>query len=103
MKVRRIPSTTLQAVATLLTPYVTDLTPVVLVKALKAYSGDPPSSPAPAPGQLLTVSEAARRLAAHRTIIVRMIQKGDIQSVKVSARGTRIPETEIVRMGQPHG
>lgn len=45
---------------------------------------------APAPTEVLTVDEAAERLRVGRRTVYRLIAQGDLRTVNVAAKGTRI-------------
>ena len=65
---------------------------------------------------LVTVPEAARRLALSRSTLYRLIRQGQLRTIRVG-RARRVPVTELVRFaeelvaeagsasdnGQPHG
>lgn len=47
------------------------------------------------PNRLLTVPDAAERLGISPRKLWRMIAVGELKSVRVGARGTRIPESAL--------
>ena len=104
MKVRRIPTPTLDAVTTLLRDAVPAMTPELLVAALEAYEpGAGPSAPEIPPGQLLTPNEAAARLHVCRATIFRLLATGELPRVRFGRRVTRIPEDAVTGLAARGG
>jgi excisionase family DNA binding protein len=97
MQVKPIPSNTLTATVTLLGPYVAELTPTSLVKALKQADSTAPDLP-----RMIDKHEAAKCLGLSWHSVVRMIKTGKIDGVKVGQQW-RIPVDELRRFAAGEG
>ena len=49
------------------------------------------------PDRAITVAEVARRLSCSKRTVWRMIEAGELRSAKISARATRVRESELER------
>jgi|GEM_PF-1721547 len=81
------------AAATLLGPYVQNLTPGTLVEALKAFNGNaacPQSS-----RDTLTISDTAKLLRVSEMTIHRMLKSGQLPRIQFAGRTVRIPASAI--------
>jgi excisionase family DNA binding protein len=50
------------------------------------------------PDEALTITEVARRLSCSKRSVWRMIETGELRAVKISARVTRVRESEFERL-----
>ena len=99
---KSIPPSVLDGVSAVLSAYVPDVTPDKLRSAIKAFhqEAQPESITA---GQLLTVKEACSRLRCSRATLYRMFSSGSVRRVRIGARGTRVPESDINAIIQSGG
>jgi excisionase family DNA binding protein len=99
MQVKAIPSNALNAAAMLLSPYTGgDLTPPVLVAALRQYENGP-NAEIPA---FVDKHKAAAALGVTWHTIVRMAKEGKLNACKVRGQW-RIPAEAIRELATPYG
>lgn len=82
---------------TLLNPYIPDLTPVSLVKALENYNGKEELNQSEKILPPYKVSEACQLLQLSKPTIYRMLRDGELSRIKVG-NSTRIPAEEIHKL-----
>jgi len=104
MTTQRPPANVREAAVALLRPFCPDLTPANLVPALRTFSEEPlPTGPPPPCGKLLTVNEAAERLACSRRTIWRLFGTGRLPKVLLGSRSARTPEAAVVQLATGRG
>ena len=104
MKIKAIPSYIMQAVVGMLATFVAGLTAEKLLKALAAYDDTQSTDrDKPRPGQLLTIREACERTRCSRHTLWRMAKSGQLPTVTVGARSTRIPEEAVIALAEGRG
>ena len=98
MRTKPIPQNTATAVATLLQPFVPELTPSSLTRALREF--DPtPKGEGPAVGASMTLAEFCRRAGCSRSTAYRLRKEGRLRAFRLGpAGGVRIPETEVLKL-----
>lgn len=100
MTAKTIPDHTLQGIAALLAPYVPGLRPEDVEDAVRDHVAQKQAAPSGVPGKLLRVKEACDRLSCSRHTLWRMAKAGQIATVKLGKRSTRIPESAVVALGK---
>ena len=96
MQTRTIPAHTLQGIAALLAPYVPGLRPEDVEEAVRDHMVQKQATPSAAPGKLLRVRDACERLSCSRHTLWRMAKAGQIATVKIGKRSTRVPEAALL-------
>ena len=101
MKIKTIPSYILRAAVEMLATFIAGLTADKLLKALAAYDDTQGTDRGkPRPGQLLSIREACDRLQTSRWSLWRMAKSGQLPTVKIGARSTRIPEAAVIALAE---
>ena len=104
MQTKTPPRHVRKAAVALLGEYAPDLTEDTLTAALRAYSERPAKAGPPLPaGKLLTVSEAAERLACGPRTVWRLIAAGRLPKRMLGRRSARVPEAAVVRLAEGGG
>jgi excisionase family DNA binding protein len=66
--------------------------------ALPVVTTPPPPDTSSFSGQLLNVTQVARRIGVSRSLVYNMIRQGRLIAFRISPRSVRIPESEIQRL-----
>ena len=77
--------------------HIPELTPERLQKALEMTEETLKAEVKP--GAMLTIKEVANRLQISKVTCWRMIKAKTLKTVRIGQRCTRVPESEVVRLG----
>jgi excisionase family DNA binding protein len=92
MKLRAVPPNVLNAVSSLLQPYVPDASPTVIVEALQAHGDGPPADPSAR--RMLSLREAGRALGFSQYTARRRVADGTLPAVRIGGV-FRVPVSAI--------
>lgn len=81
---------------TLLEESFPELTPQLLIKALKCSEGEEGAKARR--GRLLTYNEVANLWSCSKRHVQYLCEKGELTTVKIGPRAIRIPEVELLKM-----
>lgn len=95
MKIKsNISSAIISATVGMLQPFIPDLTPTRLVKALETFEDDSRKVSKPHLQKMLTIAEVCKLLQCSRPSIYRLFESGELTKVKVGGL-TRVPAREV--------
>ena len=95
MRVGHIPASTLAGVTDFLLPHVPELTPLLLVAALRAFdTSRPPGVPPP-----FSFAGAGRQMGVSKWTVKRMVDDGILPATKIRGQW-RIPADAVLRLAR---
>ncbi len=86
----------LTAATSLLQPYAPDLSPTALVRAIKAYKSETTTEANNAISRPMTRKEVAELLGCSLQTVVRYMNDGKLQRIKLSPRSVRIDRQSVL-------